>query len=1765
MVSMRTKVWPWTCCVHLVLVGLVAGSADFSYTDLNENEPIFAHSRYYASVPENATVGTSVLRATATDIDQGQAGLIGYTLYSKESGPGSGSPFFGINGKTGWIFVTRPLDYETQEVHELVVVAKDAGIVPLETSAFVSITVLNTNDNPVRLAIDLEFLSLPTIKLSFATENKEAAIAEDAKVGDLVARVSISDPDSRGKITGSADREEDRLSVSLSGADGHFALSQVNAFEFLVTVSSALDCEEKNKFNLTITASDDGQPPLVSSYSFILDIIDINDNPTFFDSSSYFTTVADGSPPGTFVYHVKAGDRDVSSAISYRLTNDQQLVDSAFAIDGHSGIITTRSRVTRDRYGSTIKLTVSASDGSSMSPVMTTVIVTISDINHGESVIGFANDPVLQVTEDCCSAGDVVMMFRVNITNGDFAIRYQVEPTNPVHFPSSPSSSSSPNGTNEHGDGDLTLDSQTGLLTLVRPFDYERKQGYKLNVSAAIYPKSQLQHVDQSAPAGGVHGHQGPSLYRAAVKVIWQLFYVQVVNTNDETPILLETEYRRLVPENCEPGTLILTIEASDPDGDDKLTYMIPDHHPTRQQFDLSSQTGELRTRAPLDRESQVVYRIPVYVFDSSRKHMTQTEVMVIVEDINESAPMFSVNNRNQAVRIPENILPSTIFHTVVASDRDLLLSSELLANPGPSGVPGHLAYRIVSGDPDNAFAIDSAKGDLWTTGHLDRERQSVYELVVEASDAHYSALCNLTVELIDIDDNVPIFAQSVYHATVNFSRATAMAAKEVEVVTVRAHDFDYGNSIYYTINVTSNKDAVYFNMDPNSGRITIAPWAAMQAHEVRSATLRDTMSRSTTLSFDVLALDIGSMYASHSSKATVHVTLTNVDSEPLPKFRSYPYAIMLDGHRSDYGLGSAIGKIEVDNMSSTSVLKMIEEQAGHRCSDFFHIDSQSGAVSVKKALNSNMYECYVAVDSSGAPAGGGHQPKPTWTLMQILFLKGTSSEMKARKATAFAVKVDLVESTPPTTRIMNLISRSKMPLLKTGQYQFHMGYSSLPDVDTYLDLQAKTGIISLKRQLDYETDPTTIELVVVAKKPNSPFDSPIYFNIAISLVNANDNPPKFTQDSYTAFVKEGEHRGTFVAHITAIDSDNLAQVIHSQLAYDVVEVRPSRGVSYHILDGNHDNAFIIDPPGSGVVKTNSVLDKEILGRYVLTIGATDDGLTSDPKSMPLSSTCTMEVNIIDLNDNAPVFPPYQEINVSEDLEVGSVVSTLTANDVDTYPLLTYFKQRADSVHDDTDDLFAVELFTGKIILKSPLRSSSKSQYKLNILASDSLHTAETQVVVKVKTGHAQSRPPPLVREHQYLLVNPLEDDCISSGGVNCELGRVDVINKNQSEELALSVIYRLSDDPSRSFYIDGHTGILYNNRSLKLVTNKLFPVTILTGYSQDGSHFVNDLLSRASLLVNVLKSDIRDDFDEYGQNFYNVEVPADKIGDVLLSFPLGTKYAYKLVSGNDANDFMLMRNNQLIRLRRSSTTEYKLEVEGTQKKGRGLKAKIIVNVTVLAQGTDLYIPKMLTVKIPDNASIGREVTSVRSDDDYLHNFKYFISAGNEFNHFHVDPNNGIITVNRQLDYDKFSHYQLVISATKSDRSELTIANVNVHILRTKDTSAARFPFSQPSIRASVDENMPIATKVIKLIDSVNPAHKFSLSETTGSRGPFALDTKSGYLVTTDIIDYESLDPPIYQLVLKSFDEEAPTKPISEVLLEIEVGSGGRICAKVLT
>uniref|UniRef100_A0A8B9I8J9 Cadherin domain-containing protein n=1 Tax=Anser brachyrhynchus TaxID=132585 RepID=A0A8B9I8J9_9AVES len=247
--------------------------------DVNDNAPVFTQDVYVGQVLESAPAGSVVLRVVATDADVGLNGDISYRFSQAVSE--SHLPFT-IDTRSGEIQVTKPLDFETTQKHELSVLATDGG--GFSGMCNVVVEVVDVNDNAPELMVS-----------SFSSH-----IPENALPGTLVAVFAVRDRDSgvNGEITCAL---EDQLSFSLRPA-------YKNYYE-LVTVST-LDREETAQYLVVILAADAGSPSLTNTQTFTVDISDVNDNAPVFNQTSYTMYVRENNTPTVLVGAVSAVDSD---------------------------------------------------------------------------------------------------------------------------------------------------------------------------------------------------------------------------------------------------------------------------------------------------------------------------------------------------------------------------------------------------------------------------------------------------------------------------------------------------------------------------------------------------------------------------------------------------------------------------------------------------------------------------------------------------------------------------------------------------------------------------------------------------------------------------------------------------------------------------------------------------------------------------------------------------------------------------------------------------------------------------------------------------------------------------------------------------------------------------------------------------------------------------------------------------------------------------------------------------------------------------------------------------------------------------------------------------------------------------------------------------------------------------------------------------------------------------------------------------------------
>ncbi|XP_028816554.1 protocadherin alpha-8-like isoform X14 [Denticeps clupeoides] len=266
--------------------------------DINDNHPVCGRDVYAVSIAENVASGTTITTVNATDADDDLNGEVVYSFGRNIKR--RVLDVFALNEVTGEITVKGPIDFEENEVYRVTVQASDKGQPPMTTDCRAIINIQDENDN----APEIDITSFSRV------------VPEDTKAGTVISIISVKDKDSglNGKV------------VCAVLGDVPFELKpsfQGNMYS-LVSKGS-LDRERVTHYDVTIQATDLGQPALSAFKTLSIQVSDVNDNSPDFAQNSLVFYLEENNQPGTPIFSVSASDKDLNenAAISYHIARGE--------------------------------------------------------------------------------------------------------------------------------------------------------------------------------------------------------------------------------------------------------------------------------------------------------------------------------------------------------------------------------------------------------------------------------------------------------------------------------------------------------------------------------------------------------------------------------------------------------------------------------------------------------------------------------------------------------------------------------------------------------------------------------------------------------------------------------------------------------------------------------------------------------------------------------------------------------------------------------------------------------------------------------------------------------------------------------------------------------------------------------------------------------------------------------------------------------------------------------------------------------------------------------------------------------------------------------------------------------------------------------------------------------------------------------------------------------------------------------------------------
>ncbi|XP_053556199.1 protocadherin-23 [Bombina bombina] len=1689
--------------------------------DENDNNPVFNSDVYFFTLNENPVPQGVIGTVRAFDRDSGNNGHLSYYLLSE------GNDFL-VSSKTGEIINCAALDHEQKSHHQLTILATDHGTPRRTATTTVYIRISDLNDNKPY------FPQLPRGK------QLNIKVLEGQSERVLVTRIYAKDPDAGKNGT---------VLYSLTSDDNssHFIINSINGE---VWTNKTLPSSQKYQYRLIITASDQGTPPLQEHAVINIQIIPAPKVRSLTLPEVMYLKVPENIEPAQVIGFINVHDNKLfgNKKLQYEIANEDR--NGPFVIDRSTGDIYLSKQLNYET-NSQYTISVSIRDYSNIAPQNHSVFIKIEIEDQNDHSPVFLDPIVVIDIDENVPVGTLVYTFRAKDGDGSLQnskVKYSLN-------------------ADEIFGNQFHIHEWEGILTTTTELDRETREYFVLTVTATDQAFNITQQRQSSMTAR-----------------------IVILDINDNSPHFVSLHLVSVI-EDAEVGSLVHHIVAEDPDKgkNGKITFSILEGN-VKQAFWLDKSTGWLTLYSPLDRELQNQYILTIVACDDGMPALSATQTLTVtVIDVNDEEPQFK--EPLYEADILENQEPGAHVIKIEATDAD-------------SGINSVLTFQITSDTGHGLFKINSETGELVTAATFDREKQERYivrVLVTDGGSPPLSSTTDVICRILDENDNAPEFLFPDVELQIPENQDLGI------IHTALAIDKDAGNNRLVMFQITGGNTGGYFAINNTSGEL----WTTRRLD-------REDVSNFTII---VECYDLGS--PSKSSVASLHIKVLDENDNP-PMFAKSQYRTSV---REDVAVGTVVLTVQAtdidEELSGEVMYSLIDDTQG-----MFTINSTTGSIVTTRALDRELKHQYVfrvlASDCSihGAKSASvkvlvhvddanDNSPQFDENPMYILF----SPESSFNKTVAIVHASDLDEGSngavvfslvkpnpffyiesktgevklqmlPPTETFRNMVvivevSDLGVPAKKTtGVMDIHVqglqkdisfirnNYevvllensetgTSVVSVEAHhsilnggsvrysifnkpseeiFSINSVTGEITVKNNTNLDFEVTEKMNIIISAQVGM---HTAYCSVTVLIQDENDNYPVFQQNSHVTSLLEGLVFDTFVIQVFAADADS---GLNGQ-------------IDYMIISGNEDKEFVIDSR-RGIISTNTILDREIKSSYRLTIQASDRGSPS------LSSTSVVTVLVVDINDNAPTIPPIGAVLINEDTPIGSIVTQVTANDVDLMSPITYvFTEDG-----NPGRKFAIDRLSGIITLIGSLDYEETSQYYLRIHASDLVHKTEAELIVEVLDVNDNQ---PLFSQDHYKVTVP--------EFTKSETFITSVTATDRDSELFGPITYRILS-PLKGFVINSTTGFVYTDMPVG-VKEKNTVLKILVEANDNGKP---PLASTAILEVDF--HDVNNYSPQFSEEIYHVYISEDAVvGEGVLTFTAtdldwtheNANIDFSLTSGNSNNLFYVENIRVLSKphyvtvgklvinnvLDREAYPTHKLVLLASNQGIPSLSSSAIIFIHILDSNDNppVFSTTEHHINVREHHPVNNAVIMISATDSDIGDnadISYSIVSGNDESFFKIDEQNGTVIVVKPLDYEEVRKYSLTLQATDGWGSKKKYAFSVLHIsILDENDFLPKFLFN--SMICNLCEDAPSFTPVCTAnafdLDSgpygtLSYSIQSSCQNDPQSRDMFFIDSLTGDIYTKHVIDYEMQNR--YCLIIQVKDKSDST---ASVLVYVDI------------
>ncbi|XP_051876091.1 cadherin-related family member 2-like isoform X5 [Pristis pectinata] len=786
--------------------------------------------------------------------------------------------------------------------------------------------------------------------------------------------------------------------------------------------------------------------------------------------------------------------------------------------------------------------------------------------------------------------------------------------------------------------------------------------------------------------------------------LVKKTLHIFIEDVNDNAPAFKGLPYQADVAEqNEEVGMEIFKVFASDSDrgNNGSVTYEILEFIPSDnvELFEISK-NGSVFLKGQLEFARASIYQVLVKAVDQGKpeaKYST-TRLIINVIDIPNKPPEYLSSVYH--VRIPENLPVNTVIITVTAID-------------GDRGINNPITYSI---NGTSTFKVDNVTGKVTTASMLDRENMeelitidiTAFELVNGIKDLSATATTTITILILDVNDNKPIF-YSMHGTSTDTFRAIVPeeTANGMPILHIFAQDLDQGNNGTFGA-FLQGPDSTAFNLNRNivynEGMLTI---------QVANSEALD-FERNDFLQFQIFAIELETKER-FSSFANIRIVITDRNDNRPVFNQDYFMLEVPEDSTNGYNVtcitatdadSAHFGEITYQLFGSDSVLQT------------FDVDPVFGVFFIKnKTLLDRETRPQFFVTLQARDGGG------LTTNAQIrISISDANDQVPVFQGNSYSGFIKENE-------VKNIVQVQAFDRDQANSPNSEITYTIIDgDLVKYFIINGSNGVISVVKPLDRESMDVSlngiINLIVQAKDGGNPALSSTV-QVAITVEDVNDNGPVFNQSTYFVAVPEDQQdRCVF----EAFDPDTDAELHFFIRGTECLDEK-GRKMNSSLCK----NWFQLTERSGSLVYSGPV-DRESVQAVLLRVQVVDYNTVH---SSNMSEEGHVKIIIADENDNAPIFSGTEnrKVVVLEFVTEGLEVAVLEATDRDagkngaiTFHIgeVNFTVPGASPVNKTTTESFYVQtslnskyMWEGSLRIKNHLELSLKGCWKIKIVAVD--------------------------------------------------------------------------------------------------------------------------------------------------------------------------------------------------------------------------------------------------------------------------------------------------------------------------------------------------------------------------------------------------------------------------------------------------------------